>query len=131
MRCLHPIFPLVKLTPAPKDPFPGHQQPPPLPVMVEGKEEYEVEEILNARYFRRKLQYLVKWQGYGNEDNEWVSANDVHAPEALQAFYQWHPNAVRVVRSDRPWRMHFEDALNTGVTPTFIQRKPTSVDTRP
>jgi hypothetical protein len=38
--------------------------------VVEGEEEYEVEEILNARYFRRRLQYLVKWQGYGNEDNE-------------------------------------------------------------
>ena len=132
MRHLHPVFPVVKLTPAPEDPFPGRQQPALLPpVVVEGEEEYEVEEILNARYFRRRLQYLVKWQGYGNEDNKWVSANDVHAPEALQAFYQRHPNAVRVVRSDQPWCMHFKDALNTGVTPTFIQRKPASVDTRP
>jgi hypothetical protein len=98
--------------------------------MVKGEEEYEVEEILNARYFRKRLQYLVKWQGYGNEDNKWVSANDVHAPEALQAFYQQHPNVVRVVRSDQPWCMHFEDALNAGVTPT-IQQKPASVDTWP
>jgi hypothetical protein len=132
MQHLHPVFPVVKLTPAPEDPFPRRRQPtPPPPVVVEGEEEYEVEEILNAHYFRRRLQYLVKWQGYGNEDNEWVSANDVHAPEALQAFYQQHPNSVRVVRSDRPWRMHFEDALNTGVTPTFVQRKPASADTQP
>jgi hypothetical protein len=132
MRHLHPVFPVVKLTPAPEDPFSGRWQPtPPLPVVVEGKEEYEVEEILNAHYFRRRLQYLVKWQGHGNKDNEWVSANDVHAPEALQAFYQRHPNAVRVVRSDRPWHMRFEDALNTGVTRTFVQWKPASVDTRP
>ena len=99
--------------------------------MVDGEEEYEVEEILNARYFRRRLQYLVKWKGYGHEDNEWISANDVHAEEALQEFYNKHPNAVRVVRSDRPWRMRFTDALNAGITPTFLCRRPSSVGTRP
>jgi hypothetical protein len=92
---------VVKLTPAPEDPFPGRRQPiPPLPVVVDGEEEYEVEEILNAHFFRQQLQYLVKWRGYSNEDNEWVSTRDVHAPEAVQAFYQRHPNAVRLVRSD-------------------------------
>jgi hypothetical protein len=87
--------------------------------------------ILNACFFRQRLQYLVKWWGYDNEDNEWVSVRDVHAPEAVQAFYQRHPNAVRLVRSDRPWQMHFEDALDEGLTPTFIRRKPASVGTWP
>jgi hypothetical protein len=46
MQRLHPVFPVVKLTPAPEDLFPGRQQPmPPPPVVVDGKEEYEVEEI--------------------------------------------------------------------------------------
>ena len=82
------MFPVVKLTPAPEDPFPGHQQPtPPPPVVVDGKEEYEVKEILNARYFRQRLQYLVKWQGYDNKHNKWVSASDVHDLDALQIFY--------------------------------------------
>ena len=52
MHHLHPVFPVVKLTPAPDDPFPGCRQPtPPPPVVVDGEEEYEVEEILNSRYF--------------------------------------------------------------------------------
>jgi hypothetical protein len=123
---------VVKLTPAPEDPFPGRRQPiPPPPVVVDGEEEYKVEEILNTRFFRQRLQYLVKWQGYDNEDNEWVSVRDVHAPEAVQAFYQRHPNVVRLVHSNRPWRMHFEDALDEGLTPTFIRWKPASVGTRP
>ena len=91
------MFPVVKLTPAPDDPFPGCQQPtPPPPVVVDGEEEYEVEEILNSRYFRRRLQYLVKWQGYDHEHNKWVSATDVHAPDALRSFYDRHPNVVRM-----------------------------------
>ena len=50
MHCLHPVFPVVKLTPVPEEPFPGRQQPtPPPPIIVDNVEEYEVEEILNSR----------------------------------------------------------------------------------
>jgi hypothetical protein len=37
---------------------------PPLPVEIEGQEEFEVLEILDSRIIRRKLEYLVQWQGY-------------------------------------------------------------------
>ncbi|CAJ0938719.1 unnamed protein product, partial [Ranitomeya imitator] len=40
---------------------------PPAPVLVEGELEYVVEKILDSRVSRRKLQYLVKWKGYGQE----------------------------------------------------------------
>ncbi|CAJ0958401.1 unnamed protein product [Ranitomeya imitator] len=42
----------------------------------------------------RKLQYLVKWKGYGQEDNSWVVASDVHAAELVRAFH--------LARPDRP-----------------------------
>ncbi|CAJ0931673.1 unnamed protein product [Ranitomeya imitator] len=35
----------------------------------------------------RKLQYLVKWKGYAQEDNSWVFASDVHAPDLVRAFH--------------------------------------------
>jgi len=72
MRRLHPVFNVVKLSPAPDDPIIGRRQnPPPPPELVDGEEKYIVEEILNSRMFRRKLQYLVKWEGYGIEGNTW------------------------------------------------------------
>jgi hypothetical protein len=37
---------------------------PPLPVEIEGQEEFEVLEILDSRIIRRKLEYLIQWQGY-------------------------------------------------------------------
>jgi len=47
---LHPVFPVVKLTPCPPDPIPGHQaQLPPPPVVVSDQVEYEVEKILNSQ----------------------------------------------------------------------------------
>ncbi|CAJ0926531.1 unnamed protein product, partial [Ranitomeya imitator] len=56
---------------------------PPAPVLVEGELEYVVEKILDSRISRRKLQYLVKWKGYGQEENSWVFASDVHAADLL------------------------------------------------
>ena len=48
----------------------GLTQPaPPPPDIVDGEEEYEVEEILDSRIYRKKLQYLVKWKGYGHGEN--------------------------------------------------------------
>ncbi|CAJ0950513.1 unnamed protein product [Ranitomeya imitator] len=64
---------------------------PPAPVLVEGELEYIVEKILDSRVSRRKLQYLVKWKGYGQEDNSWVFASDVHAADLVCAFHMAHP----------------------------------------
>ncbi|CAJ0935360.1 unnamed protein product, partial [Ranitomeya imitator] len=64
---------------------------PPAPVLVEGELEYIVEKILDSRVSRWKLQYLVKWKGYAQEDNSWVFASDVHAPDLVRAFHVAHP----------------------------------------
>ncbi|CAJ0953556.1 unnamed protein product [Ranitomeya imitator] len=64
---------------------------PPAPVLVEGELEYVVEKILDSRVSRRKLQYLVKWKGYGQEDNSWVVASDVHAADLVRAFHRAQP----------------------------------------
>ncbi|CAJ0945824.1 unnamed protein product [Ranitomeya imitator] len=65
---------------------------PPAPVLVEGELEYVVEKILDSRISRRKLQYLVKWKGYGQEDNSWVFASDVHAADLVRAFHMARPD---------------------------------------
>ncbi|CAJ0967564.1 unnamed protein product [Ranitomeya imitator] len=64
---------------------------PPAPVLFEGELEYVVEKILDSRISGRKLQYLVKWKGYGQEDNSWVFASDVHAADLVRAFHLAHP----------------------------------------
>ncbi|CAJ0922774.1 unnamed protein product [Ranitomeya imitator] len=67
---------------------------PPAPVLIDGELEYVVEKILDSRFSRWKLQYLVKWKGYGQEDNSWVVASDVHADDLVRAFH--------LARPDRP-----------------------------
>jgi hypothetical protein len=99
MRRLHPVFNVVKLMLAPgsADPIPGRRRNPlPPPELVDGEEEYLVEKILNSRMFRRKLQYLVKWEGYGVEHNTWEYSENVdNAPEKVADFHARNPAAPR------------------------------------
>ena len=40
-----------------------------------------VEKILDSQLLRNQLQFLVKWEGYGYEENSWVSEKDISAPD--------------------------------------------------
>ena len=35
---------------------------------------------------REVVWYLVQWKGYGEEDNSWVRASDMHAPDAIREY---------------------------------------------
>ena len=94
MSRLHPVFNIVKLTLAPEDPIQGQQpQPPPLPKIIDGEEEWVVEEILDSRVVNRKLRYLIKWEGFRIEHNSWESWDDIHAPDLVANFHRKHSGA--------------------------------------
>jgi len=46
-----------------------HKDPTPLPMIINEKEEYEVEEVRKYRKCGRGMQYLVHWKGYKDEYN--------------------------------------------------------------
>ena len=66
----------------------GHNYLHPSPDLINGEEEYEVECILDSRQYGRgyKLQYLVKWVGYPDLENQWVDKKGLHANQALADF---------------------------------------------
>jgi hypothetical protein len=97
---IHPVFNVVKLTPAPDDLIAGwHTAPPPPPEIVDGEEEWVVEEILDSKMMNRKLRYLVKWKDFGIEHNSWEPWDNVHVPELVAKFYRKHPGAARHIRT--------------------------------
>ena len=65
---VHPLRYISELEPAANDPYPGQVIPLPPPVEIDGEEEWEVEEVLDAKIRYRKLQYLIKWTGYDIPD---------------------------------------------------------------
>ena len=93
------MFNVVKLTLALDDPITGRKmEDHPLPIVIDGEVEWEVEEILNSRWHRRRFQYLIKWKGYGHKHNSWESASEVSVPELTAEFHRKHPRAPRHVR---------------------------------
>ncbi|KAL5533015.1 hypothetical protein ACEPAF_4789 [Sanghuangporus sanghuang] len=93
---VHPVFNEILLKPAVQPSFESQKKPPPPPpVIIDEQEEYEVEEILDSRLHRGKLQFLVKWVGY--EETTWQPESDVkdNAQESIQEFYRKHPGAPR------------------------------------
>jgi hypothetical protein len=54
-------IPVVKLSLVLPNPIPGHRHdPPPLPIVIDGNQEYEVEEILDSHMRYNYLEYLIK-----------------------------------------------------------------------
>jgi Chromo (CHRromatin Organisation MOdifier) domain len=74
----------------------GHNFTEPLPDLMEGEPEYEVEQIIDARKKGKaeKLEYLFCWKGYSPTHDSWEPAGNVKAPELIKEFYQYNPNAM-------------------------------------
>jgi len=85
---IHDVFHIDLLTSYRETELHGSNYSRPAPDLVDNEEEYEVEKILDSWQFgrTRKKQYLIKWKGYPDSDNEWVDKRDIHAPEAIREF---------------------------------------------
>jgi len=65
---IHNVFNKDLLTQCVELKFKGQQEELALlPMIINEKEEYEVEEVRKYRKRRRETQYLVHWKGYGDE----------------------------------------------------------------
>lgn len=93
---IHPVFHVSLLEPAPTVSLPGRRQPPPPPVVIQDEEEWEVKEIVNPRYQHRRLQYLVEWFGYKDNEFErrnWQPSENLEgSPNMVEEFHRLHPN---------------------------------------
>jgi hypothetical protein len=94
---IHPVFNATQLHPYKETEIHGPNFPEPPPEMVAEEEEYEVEEIRDARSYgrARQLQYLIKWKGYSEAHNSWEPVKHIHAPQKLQEFKDKHPTAIK------------------------------------
>jgi Chromo (CHRromatin Organisation MOdifier) domain len=86
---IHDVFHVSLLKPYRSD---GSVQPPPLPKVINGELDYEVEAVLahwekKGRGRQVKREYLVKWVGDEDINNTWEPEDNLeHAREALQAY---------------------------------------------
>jgi hypothetical protein len=72
----------------------GRTQPPPLPEIIDGIPEYEVEGVIHHRQRNNKYEYLIKWLGHGEEYNTWEPERQVqNCPDRINEY--WSQVALR------------------------------------
>ena len=104
---IHDVFHTDLLTPyrETRTHGPNYLRPP--PELIDGVEEFEVERILDSRRRGRgrKLQYLVKWAGYPDSDNQWEDWDQLTADEAIREFKRANPKSEIHLKAGRVERM--------------------------
>ena len=94
---IHPVVNISRVKPY-KECLEGQPTFKPGPVQVtEDREiEFEVESIVDSRWKGRRLEYLVHWKGYSDEDHTWEpKGNLANASEAIKDFHRSKPNTPR------------------------------------
>ncbi len=105
---IHDVFHTSLLNPYHETAVHGPNFTHPPPDLIEGEEEFKVEQIVAHQHFGqlKQLQYLIKWKGYPESDNTWEPADQVHAPQLIK-LYQFtarHQSAIKTgcVKSYQP-----------------------------
>lgn len=53
---------------------------------AEEEEEYEVEDIIDHKTVRGKLQYLIRWKGYDADNDSWEPESTVNCPDIVARY---------------------------------------------
>ena len=94
---IHDVFYPNLLRRAATDPLPGQRTEPPRPVVVDNQEEWEIDDILDARLSgrSRRLQFRVRWKNEQQPDRQWYYADNgefSNAQDIVDDFYARYPD---------------------------------------
>ncbi|OXH59954.1 hypothetical protein J002_01978 [Cryptococcus neoformans] len=90
-HCYLGPYTIILLEKCTENEIPGRTQVAPSPIEVEGDLEYEVECILDHRFYRKRRQFLIKWLGYSAEHNSWEPKTALeNASEIVDQYKSTH-----------------------------------------
>ncbi|MBW0548377.1 hypothetical protein O181_088092, partial [Austropuccinia psidii MF-1] len=94
-KYIHPVFHISLLEPVNTSTIPKRHQAPPLPIIIEEEEEWEVSQILDSRIKRGKLWYLLEWKAFSqdSERSTWEPTESLkNCLELVVDFHSLYPH---------------------------------------
>ncbi len=94
---VHDVFHSDLLRSAVDDLLPGQKNEPSGSIVINDEDEWKIDDILNSRRYRRRLQYRVKWNDYDNDLN-WYNADGdefMNAQKIVDDFHIQYSNKSR------------------------------------
>ena len=83
---IHDVFHTKLLHPYKKIEEHGENFTEPPPDLINGEQEWEVEQILDMRTRRLGKQYLIRWKGYSSAHDSWEPWENIYAPLLMVEF---------------------------------------------
>jgi transposase InsO family protein len=97
---IHPVVNISRVRPY-KERLKGQStfRPGPVQVTEDRELEYEVDHIVDSRLKGNRLEYLVHWKGYSDEDRTWEPLGHLSSAQGtIKDFHKVNPSAPRKIR---------------------------------
>ncbi|MBW0558062.1 hypothetical protein O181_097777 [Austropuccinia psidii MF-1] len=102
-KSIHPVFHIFLLEPVKTSTIPNQHKEPPPPIIIEEEEKWEFSQIMDSKFKRIKLWFLVEWKGFsqGPERSTWEPAKKLNNfPEVVKDLHYLYtdkpgPNSSR------------------------------------
>src|SRR5712672_746794 len=112
---IHDVFHASLLTPYKETDEHGTNFLEPPLELIEGEEEWEIEQILGKRHFGRgkKLQYLIRWKDYSPAHDQWVDRSDITADVLIEIYERENREECPPCRSIRTPRKRTNEVIRS------------------
>ena len=90
---VNPVYHISFLEPYHRNQIPGSRSPTPQPAVDLGDDIWEVEKVLATKVRRKKVQYLIRWKGFGPDEDTWEPWENIEdgGVETVQDFHEDNP----------------------------------------
>jgi len=87
--CIHDVFYSELLRSVVNDSLSDQKNESSKSIVINDENEWKIDDILNFRWYQRRLQYQVKWKSYDNDLN-WYNADDNEFMNAQEMIDEFH-----------------------------------------